>query len=37
MVCAAVVLYFTWYRWLPKDEAPAHNSAEPEQKGNTDA
>jgi len=27
-LCAVVVLYFTWYRWLPGDEMPPRENTE---------
>jgi len=36
-LCAAVVLYFTWYRWLPDDKMSPHEYIELEQKGTSDA
>jgi len=35
-LCAAVVLYFTWYRRLPDDETTPRENVQPEWKGNTD-
>ena len=33
---AAVLLYFTWYRCLPRDETSPQANAGPEQKGSID-
>lgn len=35
-LCAAVVLYFTWYRWLPGNKMSLRENIDPQEKGNTD-